>query len=289
MRHIFIVNPISGQGRAFKLVENIHNVCRQDNLDYEVIFTRQPKDATKIVKQYRKEENIIYSVGGDGTLNEVLNGIVGSKNKLAIIPGGSGNDFYKSIDEISDIEYKIDIGKINRRYFINIVSIGIDADVCDNVNIMKKKHLPTSQIYNASIVYTFLKFKPKFIHFRLNKTDMKDYYTMVTICNGKVYGGGYKIAPNAIINDGLFDIYFVDALSKVQIPKLFLMLKKGTHETSPLVHKRQTAKISFKSNIPMVCNVDGETLYEKKYNIELLKNKVIIYNDKKFIKRILDN
>lgn len=289
MRHIFIVNPISGQGRAFKLVENIHNVCRQDNLDYEVIFTRQPKDATKIVKLYCKEENIIYSVGGDGTLNEVLNGIVGSKNKLAIIPGGSGNDFYKSIDEISDIEYKIDIGKINRRYFINIVSIGIDADVCDNVNIMKKKHLPTSQIYNASIVYTFMKFKPKFIHFRLNKNDMKDYYTMVTICNGKVYGGGYKIAPNAIINDGLFDIYFVDALSKVQIPKLFLMLKKGTHETSPLVHKRQTSKISFKSNIPMVCNVDGETLYEKKYNIELLKNKVIIYNDKKFIKRILDN
>lgn len=190
---------------------------------------------------------------------------------------------------MSNIEYKVDIGKINKRYFINIVSIGIDAEVGDNVSIMKKKHVPASQIYNASIIYTFLRFKPKEITFKLNNTIMKDYYTMVTICNGKVYGGGYKIAPNAVANDGLFDVYFVDALAKPTIPKLFLMLKKGTHEASPHVHKRQTDKISFKSHNPMVCNVDGEILYEKRYNIELLKNKITIYNDKEFIKRILEN
>lgn len=86
MKHIFIVNPVSGQGKAVNLVENIHKVCQKDNLNYEVIFTRKAKDAIKIVKKYRHEENIIYSVGGDGTLNEVLNGIVGSKNKLAVIP-----------------------------------------------------------------------------------------------------------------------------------------------------------------------------------------------------------
>ena len=95
----FIINPISGQGRAFRMVDNIHRVCTEQKLDYEVIFTRKAGDATEIVKKL-KGENVVYSVGGDGTLNEVVNGIVGTKNKLAVIPGGSGNDFYTSLKGI---------------------------------------------------------------------------------------------------------------------------------------------------------------------------------------------
>lgn len=289
MKHVFIVNPISGQGRAFKMVDNIHKACQEMNLDYEVVFTRKPKDAIEIVKKYKKCENVIYSVGGDGTLNEVVNGIVGTKNKLAIIPGGSGNDFYTTIKDIKETEFKIDIGKVNDRYFINVVSVGIDAEIGDNALLMKKKHIPRKQIYNASIVYTFFKYKFKEIEFKLNDTKMKDYYTIVTIMNGRVYGGGYKIAPNAIVNDGLFDIYFVDKLPKSKIPKLILKLAKGTHEESPHVHKRLADKITFKSDKPIICGVDGETLYEKKYDIKMLKNKVTVYQDKELIKKILEN
>lgn len=289
MKHIFIINPISGQGRAFRMVDNIHRVCKEEKLDYEVVFTRKEHDATEIVKKYKKGDNVIYSVGGDGTLNEVVNGIVGTKNKLAIIPGGSGNDFYTSIKDMVDTEFKIDIGKVNDRYFVNVVSVGIDAEIGDNALLMKKKKIPRSQIYNASIVYTFFKYKFKEIEFKLNNTKMKDSYTIVTIMNGKVYGGGYKIAPNAIVNDGLFDIYFVDKLPKVKIPKLILKLAKGTHEESPHVHKRMSDKISFKSEKPVICGVDGETLYGTKFDIKLLKNKITMYQDKKLIKKILED
>lgn len=289
MKHIFIVNPISGQGRAFRMIDNIHRVCQEEKLDYEVIFTRKPHDATDIVKNYKKGDNVIYSVGGDGTLNEVVNGIVGTKNKLAIIPGGSGNDFYSSLKDIDEKEFKVDIGKVNDRYFINVVSVGIDAEIGDNALLMKKKRIPRTQIYNASIVYTFFKFKFKNIEFKLNNTKMKGQYTMVTIMNGREYGGGYKIAPTADIRDGLFDIYFIDKISKAIIPGLILKLKKSTHEESPHVHKRLSNKISFKSEKPIICGVDGETLYGTKFYIKLLKNKITIYQDKSLIKKILED
>jgi hypothetical protein len=161
MKRIFIVNPNSGGGKALKVVENIKKICEEDNLEYEIFFTDGPNDATRIAKKFSFSSNIIYSVGGDGTLNEVVNGIVGTKNMLGIIPCGSGNDFYKTLDKIDDELPLVDVGKINNKYFINIVSIGIDAEVANNVSLMKKIKLPPSQIYNASIVYTFFKYRFK--------------------------------------------------------------------------------------------------------------------------------
>jgi diacylglycerol kinase (ATP) len=173
MKHVFIINPISGKGKTLKVAENIEKVCQKENLDYEINYTNYPGEATKIAKKYRLSKNIIYSVGGDGTLNEVLNGIVGTKNMLAVIPSGSGNDFYKTLSKIDDELPNIDIGKINDKYFINIVSIGIDAEVANNVSLMKKKNIPTSQIYNASLVYTFFKYKFKNIEMSIDENDKK--------------------------------------------------------------------------------------------------------------------
>ena len=106
MKHIFIVNPISGKGKTLKTVDRIKKVCEEEHLDYEIHYTEYPQEATKIARKYRFTKNIIYSVGGDGTLNEVLNGIVGTKNLLGVIPSGSGNDFYKTLSKI-DEEYPV--------------------------------------------------------------------------------------------------------------------------------------------------------------------------------------
>ena len=97
-------------------------------------------------------------------MNEVLNGIVGSKNLFGILPAGSGNDFHRVLMAMDEISPTIDIGKINDRYFINIACIGIDADVANNVSIMKKTKIPPSQIYNISILYTFFKYKYKYLN-----------------------------------------------------------------------------------------------------------------------------
>ena len=210
MKHIFIVNPISGAGRGKKIGENIERVAPELGLDYEVHYTTRGHEATEITKKYKKEQNIIYSVGGDGTLLEVLNGIVGSKNMLAVVPAGSGNDFYRNIKEREELSFPVDVGKVNDLYFLNCCSFGIDAEIGHNAGLMKEKHIPRSQIYNASIVYTFAKYKFKEVEFVLNGATKTGEYTSVTIMNGKAYGGGWVMAPNADISDGLFDFYFVD-------------------------------------------------------------------------------
>ncbi|MBQ7105846.1 MAG: diacylglycerol kinase family lipid kinase [Bacilli bacterium] len=288
MKYIFIVNPASGNGKALKVVQNIKNVCLENKYDYEIHFTSGANDATKIARKYRFSQNIIFSVGGDGTLNEVVNGIVGSKNMLGVIPCGSGNDFYKTLDLIDDPMPLIDVGKINNKYFINIVSIGIDAEVADNVSKMKKIKIPPSQIYNASIVYTFFKYKFKNINVEIDENNIRNgKCTILTICNGRVYGGGYKIAPDALLTDGYFDVYFVDKIRKPFIPFIIGLLKKGTHESHKNVHKSKATRVKFKCPYDLVCNVDGEIIVDNKFDIKMLKSELLIYNDKKLIKRFL--
>ncbi len=287
MKHIFIVNPISGKGKTLKAVDRIKKVCEEENLDYEIYFTEYPKDATKIVRKYRFTKNIIYSVGGDGTLNEVLNGIVGTKNLLGVIPAGSGNDFYKTLSKIDEEYPVIDIGKVNDRYFINIISIGIDAEVANNVSLMKKRKVPTNQIYNASLIYTFFKYKYKDIELSIDeKEQKKGKCTILTICNGQVYGGGYKIAPSAKLTDGYFDVYYVEKVNKPQLPSLINMLKQGIHEKHNKVHKSQATKIKFKCDKELVCNIDGEIMTAKKFNVKIIPNAITIYNNKELIKKL---
>lgn len=287
MKHIFIVNPISGKGKTLKAVDRIKKVCEEENLDYEIHFTEYPKDATKIARKYRFTKNIIYSVGGDGTLNEVLNGIVGTKNLLGVIPAGSGNDFYKTLSKIDEEYPVIDIGKVNDRYFINIISIGIDAEVANNVSLMKKRKVPTNQIYNASLIYTFFKYKYKDIELSIDeKEQKKGKCTILTICNGQVYGGGYKIAPSAKLTDGYFDVYYVEKVNKPQLPSLINMLKQGIHEKHNKVHKSQATKIKFKCDKDLVCNIDGEIMTAKKFNVKIIPNAITIYNNKELIKKL---
>lgn len=288
MKHIFIINPVSGAGRGEKIGKKIERVAPELGLDYEIYYTTRGHEATEIAKKYKKDEGIIYSVGGDGTLLEVLNGIVGSKNMLAVIPAGSGNDFYRSIENREEMSFPVDVGKVNDLYFLNCCSIGIDAEIGHNAGLMKEKHIPRKQIYNASILYTFVKYKFKEIEFELNNTKKVGEYTIVTIMNGKAYGGGWVMAPNADVSDGLFDIYFVDRVSKASIPGLLMKVMKGTHEESPHVHKRMANRIKFKTKEKVIVGADGETLYDNEFDISLKKHAITIYNDKDLINKFLD-
>lgn len=288
MKHIFIINPVSGAGKGKKIGERIEKVAPELGLDYVVHYTTRGHEATEIAKKYKKEKGIIYSVGGDGTLQEVLNGIIGSKNMLAVVPAGSGNDFYRSIENRNELSFPVDVGKVNDLYFLNCCSFGIDAEIGHNAGLMKEKHIPRSQIYNASIAYTFVKYKFKEVEFILNDTKKSGEYTIVTIMNGKAYGGGWTMAPNANISDGLFDIYFVDRISKASIPGLLMKVMKGTHEESPHVHKRMADRIKFRTVQNVIVQADGETLFDNEFDVRLLKHEITIYNDKELINKFID-
>ena len=279
MKYIFIVNPESAKGNAMKIIGNIEKVCKQEHIEYEVCYTLAQGDATRLAQSYKDEENIIYAVGGDGTLSEVLNGVVGTKNKIGIIPAGSGNDFYRTVKELAKAEIESDVGVVNGKYFLNIACVGIDAEVANNVPLMKKKNVKVKNLYTASILYTFTHFKFKQIHFKSQEKDEKGNFTILSICNGRYYGGGYNISPKASLEDNYFDVYYINKLRLPSIINLLLKLKKGKLEQDKRTNHFKTDNITVTSEEPIRFNVDGETIENTKFEIKIIPKAIKIYHN----------
>ena len=279
MKYIFIVNPESAKGNAMKIIGNIEKVCKQEHIEYEVCYTLAQGDATRLAQSYKDDENIIYAVGGDGTLSEVLNGVVGTKNKIGIIPAGSGNDFYRTVKELAKAEIESDVGVINGKYFLNIACVGIDAEVANNVPLMKKKNVKVKNLYTASILYTFTHFKFKQIHFKSQEKDEKGNFTILSICNGRYYGGGYNISPKASLEDNYFDVYYINKLRLPSIINLLLKLKKGKLEQDKRTNHFKTNNITVTSEEPIRFNVDGETIENTKFEIKIIPKAIKIYHN----------
>ena len=287
MKHIFIINTIAGKGKYVKILPNIERVCKEENIDYEIRYITEELDGKSIALEYKDEENIIYSVGGDGTLTRILQGIIGTKNKLGVIPSGSGNDTYRAIKKLPKGESLIDIAKINDTHFINVACTGLDAEVGNNIDVLRKTKIPASQLYNASIVYTFVKYKFKKIKIKTSIKHIEDSYSILSICNGGYYGGGFNIAPKSQLTDGLLDIYYVEKMHKLKIIPLLLKLKKGQHEGKRRIHKFRTNHIELDLEEEIIFNIDGEKLIDKHFVIDVLPKAISIYNNNEFVNKII--
>ena len=212
---------------------------------------------------------------------------MGTKNKLGIIPSGSGNDTYRAIKKLPKGENTIDLAKINDTYFINVACSGLDAEVANNVDIVKKARIPSNQIYNASIIYTFIKFKFKEVELITNVKKIKEKYTILSICNGSYYGGGFNIAPKSELTDGLLDIYFVEKMNKLRMIPLLLKVKKGKHEGKRKIHKFRTNHVEINLDKEVTFNVDGEKVTDKNFIIDLIPKAIKVYNDDEFVQNIM--
>lgn len=287
MKYIFIINTIAGRGKYKKILPNIEKICKERKIEYEIRYISEEKDGSQIASEYKDEENAIYVVGGDGTITRTLAGIVGTKNKLGVIPSGSGNDTYRTIKMLPKGETKIDLAKINDTYFINVACTGVDAEVANNLDKLKETKIPTSQLYNASIVYTFVKFKHKRMKLHTSIKDIDSKYTILSICNGAYYGGGFNIAPKAELTDGLLDIYYAEKMSKMKMIPLLLKMKKGKHEGKRKIHKFRTNHIEIDFEEEITFNVDGEKVTNNHFTIDILPKIITLYNDDEFVEEVI--
>lgn len=271
MKHLFILNPAAGKGKALKLIPAIKTYFAASNEEFDIEITKYPGHATEIAAEYSSRQPCrIYSVGGDGTLNEVLNGMAGSSSSLAVIPGGSGNDFIKSIEPGSDLENiiprtvegtagLIDMARVNDKYFINIASLGFDAQVAHTTLHFKKIPLISgSMAYILGILSTILQRKSNLLEIKIDEASIKADALLIAIGNGRYYGGGIMAVPEAEITDGIFDICLVDNLSRLKILHLFPLYMKGKHAKIKEVHFYKGKKVEIKSAAPIAMNSDGE-------------------------------
>ena len=287
MKYIFIINAIAGRGRYKKILPNIERICKERDIEYEIRYISEEKDGSQIALEYKDEENVIYVVGGDGTITKSIAGIVGTKNKLGVIPSGSGNDTYRTIKMLPKGETKIDLAKINDTYFINVACTGVDAEVANNLDKLKETKIPTSQLYNASIIYTFVKFKHKRMKLHTSIKDIDSKYTILSICNGAYYGGGFNIAPKAELTDGLLDIYYGEKMSKIEMIPLLLKMKKGKHEGKRKIHKFRTDHVEINFEEEITFNVDGEKVTNNHFTIDILPKIITVYNDDEFVEEVI--
>ena len=286
MKYVFIINPASGKTDYDKIKENI--IKTLENEEYEIYETKAPKEATEIASRFKNEENtVVYSVGGDGTLNEVVNGIAEGKCKLGIIPTGSGNDFYRTLKEAQTENVRLDLGKVNGRYFINIASVGMDAETCNNANKIKSK-IKLHSSYYLALIHTFLTFKSKSLKLKIDKNVYAGDYIIAAICNGKYYGGGFKIAPVASFDDNQFDIYLVSKAGKLKLIKILLALLKSEHEKYNEVRKYTGKNITITSENNLIVNIDGEITISKNIEIEMVEDALIIYNNNELVQKIMN-
>lgn len=287
MKYVFILNKEAGKGKCEKILPNIENICKERNIKYEIRHITKEKSGADIARDYKDEENIIYAVGGDGTITKTLSGIVGTKNKLGIIPAGSGNDTYRAIKVLPKGENVIDLAKINDTYFINVACTGLDAEVANNLDVVKNMGIPSSQVYNVGIIYTYIKFKFKEIEIKTNIKTIKEKYTIFSVCNGSYYGGGFNIAPKSELTDGLLDIYFAEKMPKIKMIPLLLRVKNGKHVGKRRIHKFRTNHIEINLEEEITFNIDGEKLTDKHFVIDVLPKAITIYNDNEFVENIM--
>lgn len=293
MKHKFIINPVAGKNNINKLIGMIDELCQTYDLDYDINMTDGMGDAKKLARSFalQGEECVIYSVGGDGTLNEVINGMVQTDAILGVIPTGSGNDFFRMLSNSKEnvidrtlngtIDH-INLGKVNNNYFVNIASIGYDAQVAANVYLMKqKKIIPNKMIYLAGILYTLLSFESPDVKIFLNDMTLEQQITLLAICNGQYYGNGVPISPNANYSDNLFNICLADKISKAKIPFLLADVLKGDHEKYDFVHTYQTDYIKVESKKPLNCNIDGEIIVSDNFEFGIVQGKMRVLKPKK--------
>lgn len=286
MEHYILVNPVSGKHKGEKYGNTIQKLLKKYNIASKIILSEYPKHLTSVTKELSSKSRCrFYCVGGDGTLNEIISGMIGSDSDVIVVPCGTGNDFLRSISKYKSMRKiilssigrdssKCDVLKVGKdSYSINILSVGFDAMVAKNVDIFRKVPLISGSMkYSLSIFYTLLKNQNFKFKIRTDNATRKGYFTLIAIANGKFYGGGVCPCPDAKINDGLLDICAIDATRISTKIHLLPKYKKGEHTTLKQAKMEKSKNISIVSNKDFPINIDGEILYKNRINISLVPN-----------------
>lgn len=296
MTHLFIINPAAGsRDRTADYTAKIEEICGGRDLTYRIEVSQAPGDCTRIAREAAQtgEQYRIYACGGDGTLNEVAAGAAGFDNvAVTVFSGGSGNDFVKIFDKpeaffdleklLSCEEATFDLIRCNDDYSLNICSVGLDARIGTDVSHYKR--LPLLQgfrAYAASTVVNVIKGISEHYVVKINGEEIDARQTMICVCNGRFYGGGFNPVPEADPTDGLLDVLLVKHVSRFQVPAVIGKYKNGRYKELPkLIRHFQTDSVEILCDKPTAVNLDGELRVAQTVNIRIADEKLRFFYPK---------
>ncbi len=288
MYHI-LLNPTSGKGRSLDAFEQLEKILIKRNVEYVVHRTEYHGHAIELARELSLQPDIkLIAMGGDGTFNEVLNGIECFENiTLGLIPCGTGNDFSASSGHPSDIEKAVDIILSGNTTYvdyiqmadnrcINVVGAGVDVDVL--LNLAKIKHFKGKIRYYASLLYTL--FHLRFHKLRLTIDDGESVDKDVFIIgngNGKFIGGGMPICPNAAIDDGKLSVVVINRVKKSKVIGVLLSFLKGKHIYKKYTEVFEAKKVKLEVLDDTQFEADGEIFGAPSIECEVVSNRLKVF------------
>jgi len=268
-KKMLIINPNAGKGLGYRMAYRVESLFKKRGWDFSSTFTYGVKHAINLAKDaVKRGYKTIVAVGGDGTINEVINGIYRSKGvKLGIVSIGTGNDYIKAVNIPKEIEpaidviikgktRKVDIGQVEDTYFVNGLGIGFDAQVAED--LFKIRRLRGFSSYLYAVIKNFFFFKNPVIELSFNKELIKTKTLLVSVMIGNCLGGGFYLTPNAKIDDGLFDVLDVGDFRLIHRFLYLPRVMKGTHLNIKGVNLYRTDEVTISSDAELKVHVDGE-------------------------------
>lgn len=255
---LFIVNPISGSASK-------SHICRSlESAGYKVVYTEYPGHAVELARQAHEKK--IVAVGGDGTVNEVARGIMGSEKILGIIPCGSGDGlalhlgisrrFEKALDTvINGIVHPLDAGMINGRMFISVCGVGFDAIVSERFAKSGRRGLIS---YVEQGMNIWREFHPEKYRITVDGRTWENDAALITVGNSSQWGNGAKITPLADSSDGFLDITVADMFTTIEMPSLAYLLMTGHLDKSSRIHLYRGKNIRIERQTGGPAHADGD-------------------------------
>lgn len=304
----FIVNPNAKNGSCREIWRNIEKDLSASKISFLAFFTEYPGHAKEIAATLAQKSSgksaVVVAVGGDGTLHEVVNGVAGYPHiTLGFIPGGSGNDFSRGfaipknpaealqllIRNVCEPGHSIDIGKIQHNglqetYFMNNMGVGFDAVVSKEANESEmKRHL--NRLSLGRLVYVYILIKKLLTH-KCTPVELTvdgnvykyDAAWFVTVSNQPYYGGGMKIAPAALADDGFLDVTVVHSISRWKLLLIFISVFWGKHTLFKEVEQFTGKSIGIKTPLNVLTHADGEVIGFAPLNIQACPNALHIFS-----------
>lgn len=292
---LVILNPAANRGDMARHRSLIRQRCAQEQAEYRE--TGQQGDAREWAMQAASAGRSIIVVGGDGTVNEVVNGLLlsGRRVPLGIIPAGSGNDFacnalHLSRDPAEALEHafhgrliEVDAGIVNDHYFVATFSIGLDASIAATSNWLRNFPLMRgSLLYTGSAVWQLLTGYQRCPWLKLCLDDRHEQvlpqrYVLLAVTNGPTYGAGFRINPDADYQDGLFDICAIDYAPLLRALKLFPVVRRGEHARLPEVTFYRAKSLHIECTQTCTIQIDGEVMQARSLNGQILPGALQVY------------
>lgn len=299
LRVHIIFNPASAGGRTWKRRELIFSEIKKCWDDFIIEYTEGPGDAVIKTRQaITSGRNLIVAVGGDGTINEVVNGfhnngsVINSECRLAVINSGTGQGFAQSLGLPKNIQQqfrgikklqaeKTDIGRIifcsgKHSYFINEFQTGIGGAVVNSVRAGHKR-LTGSYTFGFVVLKVIKNFHPGYYSLQLdNGLKINDEFTGIVISNGNYTGGGMQLTPEAILNDGYLDVLLIPALTRKEMLAVFPLIYTGQHLKDKRFQYYKIKSLTFAAADIVKSEADGEIINELPLKAEVMPSSLNI-------------